>query len=83
MAPRANLKSLCLVIFFTPPSHFKLPPFKKQAALRTVTAQLLVVADECEKSSWERDLLTQKLERAEMDAKELQAKYLEVNSAHV
>jgi len=51
-----------------------------QAALRTVTAQLLVVASQCEKSSWERDLLTQKLERAEMDAKELQAKYLEVNT---
>jgi hypothetical protein len=42
-----------------------------------VTAQLLVVADECEQSAWARDVQAQRLERADADVQALQAKYLE------
>jgi growth arrest-specific protein 8 len=46
--------------------------------LRTVTATLLVVEDEYKRASWEREILQQKLERAEKEVTELQLKRAEV-----
>jgi len=50
----------------------------EKEGLRTVTATLLVVEDEHKRASWEREILQQKLERAEKEVSALQTKRAEV-----
>jgi hypothetical protein len=50
----------------------------EKKALQTVTTTLLMVEDEHKRASWEREILQQKLERAEKEVAALQTKRAEV-----